>query len=69
LPKADGIFEGYLNRQAIWMISMRKPVTFYLDKVAEDIDAITADHGVLIQSNSVLMRLGHVIEYFLTHTH
>jgi hypothetical protein len=33
----------------------------------EQIDAITSDQGVLVPSNAVLLRLGHVIEYFLTH--
>jgi hypothetical protein len=31
------------------MISGRKPITFYLHRVEKDIDAIVADHGMLVQ--------------------
>lgn len=51
LPQADGIFEGYENKQPVWMISMRKPVSFYLHRIDEEIDAIVADHGVLVPGN------------------
>lgn len=49
------------------MSSFRKPVTFFLRPLTNDKYGITADHGVMPIANEVLMNLGHVIEYFLTH--
>ena len=50
------------------MISFRKPTTFYLHKRAENMEAIVSDKGVLPPSHEVLVDLGHIVEYFLTHT-
>ena len=49
------------------MISYRKPITFYLRPLANDQVAIVSDHGLTEIFNKVLLKMGHVVEYFLTH--
>ena len=49
------------------MPSFRKPAAFFLRPFTNDKYPITADHGVVTMTNEVLISLGHIIEYFLTH--
>ena len=51
------------------MVSYRKPTSFFLHPLNDGaINAIVSDKGLLAQDNQVLLELGHVFEYFLTHT-
>lgn len=68
LPKTSNVYDGVAYKPQNWMISFRKPTTFYLHKRAENMEAIVSDKGVLPPSHEVLMDLGHIVEYFLTHT-
>lgn len=46
---------------------MRKPTSFYLHKINENCDSISSDKGVLPVQHQVLLNLGHLVEYLLTH--
>lgn len=67
LPEMDNIFSGVPSRPVNWMISYRKPVTFYLIPDGDNY-SIVSDKGILPPGNQVLMDLGHIMEFFLTHT-
>lgn len=68
MPKTDNLYEGIIGKPLNWMISFRKPTCFYLHKLEDGREAIVSDKGLMPVENEVLMKLGHVIEYFLTHT-
>lgn len=67
-PNYDYIFEDRPNMSKVWMSSTRKPTSFYLHKVTDTCDSIVSDKGVMPSENQILMDLGHIVEYFLTHT-
>ena len=66
VPETTNIYEGFLNKPMGWMISYRKPTTFYLYPKGDNTCAIVSDKGLLPMSNQVLLNLGHVMEFFLT---
>lgn len=48
------------------MVSFRKPVTYILSKVKDDLYSIESDKGFFKQQNEVLSKVGLIAEYFLT---
>lgn len=55
LPKTNNVYDGVAHKPQNWMISFRKPTTFYLMKRADNLEAIVGDKGVLPFSHEVLM--------------
>ncbi len=50
------------NKPNNWMISYRKPTSFFLHPLKDGgVDAIVSDKGVMPVDNQVLMDLGHVV--------
>lgn len=50
-PQSDNIYEGLPNRPSSWMISFRKPISFYLHRVDKNVEAIVSDQGVMPPGN------------------
>jgi hypothetical protein len=50
------------------MISQRKPITFLLKKVGDNIFALDSDKGIFKYEYTVLMDLGKIVERSLTMT-
>ena len=67
LPILDNIYSGHPNRSPNWMVSFRKPTSFYLKPSGTGQFAITSDEGILPAKHQVLMNSGHIMEFVLTH--
>ena len=62
LPRTENVYEGMPNKPNNWMISYRKPTSFFLHPLKDGgVDAIVSDKGVMPVDNQVLMDLGHVV--------
>jgi len=51
MPLADNIFDSITNKSSNWMVSYRKPTSFYLRNIEDNIQAIVSDHGVMPAAN------------------
>lgn len=60
-PQMDNIYEDLPKKPNSWMISSRKPTSFFLHPINKDCDAIVSDKGPMPAANQVLMNLGHVV--------
>lgn len=61
LPVLDNIYSGLPNKSSNWMVSFRKPTTFYLNPTPTGQYSIVGDEGMMPTSHEVLMQLGHVV--------
>ena len=67
-PDFTNISDAYHSEPKKYMISQRKPITFLLKKVGDNIFALDSDKGIFKYEYTVLMDLGKIVERSLTMT-